>query len=128
MTSRIILIGRNAAFPTLSGARSDRPALPDAARPSSSPTGRAALLPRAANPPTARNWANLPRLAPSSSGVQPDAVAAAEQRRPVHTGPGPAASCPTAAGPTWPVVLEAFNLAIALTAFGLAAGLLLVMS
>lgn len=70
MTSRIILIGRNAAFPTLSGARFDRPALPDAARPPSSPTGRAAPSYDA----TAERWIVPP------SGMTPDAGAAADLR------------------------------------------------
>lgn len=67
MISRIILIGRNAAFPSLSGARSDRPALPDAARPVVLPdTGRAAPSPRAVSSPSAaRNWALLNERAPS---------------------------------------------------------------
>lgn len=66
MISRIILIGCNAAFPTLSGARLLRPALPDAARPVVLPdTGRAAPSPRAVLPPPARNWAPLDERAPS---------------------------------------------------------------
>lgn len=66
MASRIILIGRNKNFPTLSGARSDRPAPPDAARPVVLPDmGRAATLPRAVLPPAARNWAPLDGRAPS---------------------------------------------------------------
>lgn len=66
MTFRIILIGRNAAFPSLSGARFDRPAMPDAARPVVLPdTGRAVLHPRAVLPSPARNWAPLDERAPS---------------------------------------------------------------
>ena len=65
MISRLIVIGRNAAFPSLSGARI-RPAAPDAARPSDLPgVGRAAFLPRAVVPPPARNWASLDERAPS---------------------------------------------------------------
>lgn len=90
MNSRIILIGRNAAFPTLSGARFDGSAMLDAARSSSSSIKRAAPL-------TCGPASLLPRqLAARKSaasfivsfGMTPDAVAPADQGcRDEHTRP-----------------------------------------
>lgn len=71
MTSRLILISRNKHFPTLSGARSDRPALPDAARSVVLPFGGRAAPHYDA---TAGRWI----VNPSTATV--DAVASTESR------------------------------------------------
>lgn len=92
--NRLILVARNKNFPTLSGARSDRPALPDAPRSVVLPcVERGAFLPPTARPlqnsrgnlacsqgqaplfdATAGRWIVPP------SGKKPDAVASTESR------------------------------------------------
>lgn len=118
MTSRLILISRNKNFPTLSGARSDRPALPDAPRSIVLPcVGRGASFPRAVTSSPARNLArSFSDRAPSfdatagrwivpPSTVTVDAVASTESRcQDEHTrlefsAPPGGAPCPTTCPP-----------------------------
>lgn len=157
MTSRLILIARNRAFPTLSGARSPSPVALEAAASVVLPAnGAAAALPRAVIPPQARNWVHSAEWAPSydataeqwispPSRMTRDAGAAADLRcalpteEPTHTPVllkcfGPSASSPAAdpqphaAGHLLRSAVEVFTVALGLTVFGLIAGFFLVLA